>query len=240
MDATKTLADVDALAELITRACGPRSLSEFSRACGISPAQLSRVKSGICRPSKKLCFKMASEHYAKEMGLSSDEFLKAAGYNPDEIEGTKDFEQVASLQNETIALGIISKYLMERGGTYQLLPMGENREVDFAFLVSNDSTKVRWEFVTNFSQVRFDTSVRMSAYYYNLGRLLSFKPKVDVQYTVLMDDEALFDQVTTGVNQNQVLANVSVALIDFSKMMIRKEVIWGRNSEYLKLSAYKN
>ncbi len=60
---------------------------------------------------------MASEHYTKEMGLSSDEFLKAAGYNPDEIEGTKDFEQVVSLQNETIALGIISKYLMERGGT---------------------------------------------------------------------------------------------------------------------------
>ena len=93
-------------------------------------------------------------------------------------------------------------------------------------------------FVTNFSQVRFDTTVRMSAYYYNLGRLLSFKPKVDVQYTVLMDDEALFDQVITGVNQNQVLANVSVALIDFSKMKIRKEVTWGRNSECLKLSAY--
>ena len=53
-----------------------------------------------------------------------------------------------------------------------------------------------------------------------------------------MDDEALFDQVITGVNQNQVLANVSVALIDFSKMKIRKEVTWGRNSECLKLSAY--
>lgn len=240
MDATNTLADVDALAELITRACGPRSLSEYGRACGISPAQLSRVKSGICRPSKKLCFKMASEHYAKAMGLSSDEFLKVAGYNPDEIEGTKDFEQVASLQKETIALGIISKYLMERGGTYQLLPMDETKEVDFAFLVSQYSTKVRWEFVANFSQVRFDTAVRKNAYYYNLGRLLSFKPQVDVQYTVLMDDEALFDQVTTGVNHNQVLANVSVALIDFSKMMIRKEVMWGQDSECMKLSAYLN
>ena len=93
--------------------------------------------------------------------------------------------------------------------------------------------------MTNFSQVRFDTAVRMSAYYYNLGRLLSFKPKEDVQYTVLMDDEALFDQVKTGVNQNQVLANVSVALIDFSKMKIRKEVTWGQNSECLKLSALK-
>lgn len=75
-----------------------------------------------------------------------------------------------------------------------MLPMGENREVDFAFLVSNDSTKVRWEFMTNFSQVRFD--------------------------------------------KNQVLANVSVALIDFSNMKIRKEITWGRNSECLKLSAY--
>lgn len=240
MSATKTSVNVEALAELITRACGPRSLSEYSRACGISPAQLSRVKSGVCRPSKKLCFKMASEHYAKEMGLSSYKFLKAAGYNPDEIEGTRDFEQVASLQNETIALGIISKYLLEKGGTYQLLPLGEDREVDFAFLISNNSTKVRWKFVTNFSQVRIDTAVRMSAYYYNLGRLLSFKPEVDVQYTVLMDDEALFDQVRLGVNQNQVLANVSVALIDFSKIMIKKEVTWGQNSESLKLLTDKN
>ncbi len=69
MDATKNLADVDALAELITRACGPRSLSEFSRACGISAAQLSRVKSGICRPSKKIMFQDGIRALYKRDGL---------------------------------------------------------------------------------------------------------------------------------------------------------------------------
>ena len=146
MSATETTANSE-LAELITRACGPRSLSEYSRECGISAAHLSRVKSGICKPTKKLCLKMASEAYTKQIGLSSDEFLRAAGYSDDEVESTKEYENVARQHGETIALGIVSQRLMRRGDTYQLLPMGENKDVDFAFLISKGNTNMPFYFL---------------------------------------------------------------------------------------------
>lgn len=231
-----TVVNENKLAELITKACGPRSLSEYSRACGISPAHLSRVKSGICRPSKKMCFKLASERYAKEIGLSSQEFLIAAGYNGDEIESTKEFEAVAFQQSDVITLGIVSKRLMLRGCTYQLLSLGENKEVDFAFLISQDGTKVRWEFVLNFSYQTSDYVVRRNAYYYNLGRILSFQPIQNTQYTLILNDEVLYDELVQEINRDMVLANVSVALIDFEAMEIKKEVILGRGGRNMKLS----
>lgn len=228
--------NVNKLAELISKACGPRSLSEYSRACGISPAHLSRIKSGICRPSKKMCLKLASECYAKEMGLSSQEFLIAAGYNIDEIESTKEFETVASQQSDVITLGIISKRLMSSGCTYQLLPLGENKEVDFAFLISQNGTKVRWEFILSFSYQIPDYVVRRNAYYYNLGRILSFQPHHNTQYTIILNEEALYDELVQEINRDLILANVSIALIDFEAMEIKKEVVLDRDSWETRLS----
>lgn len=230
MSATETTANSE-LAELITRACGPRSLSEYSRECGISAAHLSRVKSGICKPTKKLCLKMASEAYTKQLGLSSDEFLRAAGYSDDEVESTKEYENVAKQHNETIALGIVSQRLMRKGYTYQLLPMGENREVDFAFLVSKENTNIRWEFVVSFSCGNSDGNISMNAYYYNLGRLMSFVPAEEVQYTLLLNDVALYEKMVQSVNPEIVSANVSIALVDNNSMAIKRETIMGRGSE---------
>lgn len=226
----------NAFAELITRACGPRSLSEYGRACGISPAHLSRIKSGICRPSKKMCLKMASEHYAKEIGLSSEDFLRAAGYDDGVIENAVEFDFVVEQQQETIALGVISKYLMYMGVTYQLLPMGDSRGRDFAFLVSKDNnTKVRWEFVLNFSYDVGTNARRMEAYYYNLGRIFSFQNKKDSQYTMVLNDDEMYERLMGGVDPNIVSADVTIALIDFEIMQIKKETSLGRGGSKFKL-----
>lgn len=238
MSATETTANSE-LAELITRACGPRSLSEYSRECGISAAHLSRVKSGICKPTKKLCLKMASEAYTKQLGLSSDEFLRAAGYSDDEVESTKEYESVARQHGETIALGIVSHRLMKKGCTYQLLPLGENKEVDFAFLISKGNTNIRWEFVVSFSYGDSDGNISMNAYYYNLGRLMSFVPTEEVQYTLLLNDKDLFEKIVQSVNPEIVSANASIALIDNNSMTIERETVMGRGSkEELSLIAF--
>lgn len=229
LSATKTIAN-SVLAELITRACGPRSLSEYSRECGISAAHLSRVKSGICKPTKKLCLKMASETYTKQIGLSSDEFLRAAGYSDDEVESTKEYENVARQHSETIALGIVSQRLMRKESSFQLLPMGEDKEVDFAFLVSKENTNIRWEFVVSYSYGDSDGNISMNAYYYNLGRIMSFVPAEDVQYTLLVNDVALYEKMVQGVNSDIVAAKVSIVLIDNDSMTIKRETILGRGS----------
>lgn len=224
------------LYELITKACGPRSLSEFAKSCGISPAHVCRIKNGM-RPTKKMIMRMLSDAYVKEIGMTYEEFYKAAGIDDkSEIESAQRFEKVVSKQNDTKALGAIAKKLMESQYRYQLLPVGDNMDVDFAFMVVNGRKKTKWNFVLNQEALFSVDNKSVNAVFYNLGRLLSFPPLRHEQYTMVFQDEEAYDKLIKLVNPEQVLAKVSVVLLDSEQMSIEKEAFFGPDRIEISLS----
>ena len=227
----------EATRKLIAEACGPRSLSEFAKACGISPAHICRIKNGKAKPTKKMCIKMANEFYVRELGITCSDFFVAAGINETmDIEIAQKYENVVSKQNETRVLGTITKKLMESRYTYQLLPVSDDQDVNFAFLVVNGRKKTRWNFVLNQEYLECGNCRSINASYYNLGRLLSFSPSVDEQHTIICENEEAYDQLVKMVNPDQVLAKVSVVLLDNEQMSIKKEAMFGPEKISMSLS----
>lgn len=83
-----------AMEKLIRQACGARRITEYTRTCGISPMHVSRLKSGISKPSKKMWVKLSSDSYVKQLGISSEDFMKVAGYtDEEEIDCINTFEK---------------------------------------------------------------------------------------------------------------------------------------------------
>ncbi len=229
-------AQKELLYELISKACGPRSLSEFAKSCGISPAHVCRIKNGM-RPTKKMIMRMLSDAYVKEIGMTCEEFYKAAGIDDKaEIESAQRFEKVVSKQNDTKALGTIAKKLMESQYRYQLLPVGDNVDVDFAFMVVNGRKKTKWNFVLNQEDLISVDNRSVNAVFHNLGRLLSFPSSRDEQYTMVFQNEDAYDQLIKLVNPEQVLAKVSVVLLDSEQMRIEKEAFFGPDRIEVSLS----
>lgn len=228
METIKSRNAENILEDLIDRACGPRSLSAYGRACGISAAHLSRIRRGICRPTPKMCVKMAEEHYAKELGLSSAEFLRAAGYDGKVVHNTKEYVGVAEQKKETVALGLISKCFLENRLCYQFMPDNGSGigDSDFSFLVTVDEYKLTWKFIMYLSA---DAGMEGNVFYYLIGRIFTLKAQPDTRYTVLVENEGLFNRIVEEVNPDILQVDMTIALINTSVMEISKEKILGGN-----------
>jgi len=224
------------LYKLITKACGPRSLSEFAKSCGISPAHVCRIKNGM-KPTKKIIMRMLSDAYVKDIGMTYEEFYIAAGIDDKaEVEEAQRFEKVVSKQRNTKALGMVAKKLMGSDLKYQLLSMNDNHDVDFAFMIIQGRKKTKWNFVMNYENLNSCDNRSVNAIYYNLGRLLSFPYAKDEQYTMLFDSESEYERMIKLVNNEQVLAKLSVVLLDDENMQIKKEAFFGPEKIEMSLS----
>ena len=227
---------------LIDKARGQRSLSEYGRACGISAAHISRICSGICRPTRKICYKLAEE--SAKRGISEKQFLNAAGYSnetetEDSLFGSAfSFVHFPKELEETVYVGIIAKALGENGCTYQLLPKAEQSigeavqsTLDFSFAVEQDETVARWNFYGE--AVGTLSSVQQDAYYYYVGRLMSCRQNDREKHTLLLRDIEMFRRIKECLGEGTARTDLSVALVDFPSMKITDEIVLGSDGRSL-------
>ena len=227
--------DMNAMEVLITKACGNRSITAYAKSCGISPMHVSRLKSGICRPSRTMCVKLGSDSYARQMGITPTVFMKAAGYC-DENE-TEDTNHTGGIEGicDTIALGLVSKALMSKGTTFQIVPCRDKPDVDFAFEVKDGTTILcMCDKVLNRYPRGMD---KRTLYYYLIGRLFTLIPDDSIQYMMLLDDEKMFDYLVVVGNMKDrgLRARISLILVDYSQVVIRKEAFLRAGESFLSL-----
>ena len=230
---------VQEMNELINLACGPRSITEFANSCGISRAHIFRMKKGVT-PSRKLCKRIAEDSYVKQLGLTCADIYKIAGYtaSDDLNEAQRHEELVSDKSNETLDLGIITKKLMESSFTYQLLPVGDSQDVNFAFMVKKGRKKNTWNFVVLSDKLTDANSQRcVNAFYYNYGRMLSLTPLDQEQYTLILHDEEAYNQLSNAAESAPIKGRISLILIDDDRMKIMKEADVGPERVFFTLSA---
>jgi len=228
--------------DLIEQARGERSISEYSRACGMSATHLSRIYTGTCRPTRKLCEKLAQGSLDKD--ITEKHFLDAAGYKNEELDNlplSKRLFTVSARVEQTLILGVITRAFSECEYEFQLIFEFEkesdenNFEKDFGFKVKKDNVQIEWNFVRDARGLLGSTSVRMDAYYYYLGRLLSYEPQCNTQYTMLFSDNEMYERLKKGVDGKTIRASVSIALVDFETLEIIEEFLFGPDNGRLKL-----
>ena len=96
--------DNELIAELIMKAKGDRSLTEYAKACEVSTSTLSRiVNNKTTSPSTdKLIYRLA-EHAAPDSGVTFDDFVEAHGLAPILFNVTgEDDETVVNISTETV------------------------------------------------------------------------------------------------------------------------------------------
>lgn len=114
-----------AMESLITKACGARSMTQYAASCGISPMHISRIKTGKTTPSKTMCIKLSSDPYVKQIGLTCEDFMRAAGYMDEvEVQTTVQFDKLMNQSLDAIVMGILSKKLLSNGTAFKMLPLG--------------------------------------------------------------------------------------------------------------------
>ena len=236
MDAVMGASGRSKIYELINTAQGSRSLSEYSRSCGISAAQLSRVKNGLCTPSKRLCQRMANERYTQETGITSASFLKAAGYDENDAMVVQAYDANVAYREKVLVIGIVCRAFSDRGWKYQPLPSSFDNNCDFAFDVEEENkTRLRWEFCQRLSQKISGDSNHGEEYFYLYGRIVSLEKDDRMQLTIITADKALYEQLTTGINVKLVEANASIVLVDLTTMEIKKEAVFGQTGHRIKI-----
>lgn len=222
--------------KLLTKAMGPRSMTEYAKACGVSPMSISRVKAGLKEgtvPSKKMCLKLASDPYVKSIGLTSRDFLEAAGYvDEEEVDSIVSYEQALTQKMDMIAVGLISKKLMERQATYQIVSSALEHECDFEVRISDDKVTT-WSIILEENHVSTD-QVRRLSYYYYLGRLFTLLPEKGKQYSMILKDKELYESLLQQIDRDMVKANVSVAYFDPMQMQVLQEDHFGK-SDFISL-----
>jgi len=229
----KTMA-TNAMDELLTKAIGARSMTEYAKSCGVSPMHVSRIKSGTHKPSKKICLKLSSDPYVKSIGLTSRDFLEAAGYTDEnEIESAFTYEQTLAQQMDTIAYGLILKKLLASQRTYQIKSSNQYEDVDFEVHIT-DGDISSWQIVLDNSSRAKEEQARRVSFYYYLGRLLSFEADARKQYSMILSNDELYEELLKQVDKNMVKANVALAYFDAERMQILKESHYGEG-EYISL-----
>ena len=229
----KTAIAESAMEALIKKACGARSMTEFAKACAVSPMHISRIKSGMCKPSKKMCIKLGNEPYVKQIGLTTEDFMRAAGYEDDtEIRSTRSFEQLMINSLDTIALGLISKKLMSDGTAPQMIPFEDEPNVNFAFEVTGCSKKRLYICIMENKEAVHGNDQKFF-FFYSIGRLLTLKPEDGSQYVMIISDEAAFDELQNCPEIAAVRANATLVLFDPEQMAFKKEVLLGPDEDYI-------
>lgn len=230
---------VQEMDQLINLACGPRSIAEFADDCKISRAHLFRMKKGV-RPSRKLCKRIAEDKYVKQIGLTCEDIYKAAGYNDNaDIFEAQQHEELTSYKGyEKVDLGIVTHELMESKFMFQLLPVGEDQDVNFAFKVKKGRKNLQWKFI-ELKEKLLDAESRqcVNAFYHNFGRMLSLSPLDQEQYTLILHDEEAYNQLSKAADSAPTKGRISIVLIDYDKMIIKKEIDVGFERVFFHLTA---
>ena len=231
----------EGMSDLLARACGSRSITEFANSCGISRAHLFRMRKGVT-PSRKLCKRISEDKYVQQLGITCEYIYKVAGYTSSEDlkDAQQHEEQIVSKSGvDTIDLGIVTKILMKSNLSHQLLPVDQNQDVDFAFEVKKGRNRKKWKFIVLHDSLSDTYSRRqVNAFYYNYGRILSLVPSVQEQYTLILHNENAYEKLLSSINRNSLTGHISVVLVDFDLMVISKEADLGPDRLYFTLSEY--
>lgn len=225
----------NAMENLIIKACGARSMTEYAKACGVSPMHISRIRSGICKPSKKMCIKLGSEPYVRRIGLTTKDFLKAAGYDDNaEIESVQKYENDTNSRINTVVIGSISKSLLDQGFSCQLSSLEDTSDVDFKIKIFGSNIDLLYVCMM-VQEKTADLSHDRFFYYYMIGRLSTLPPREDIQYVMIMSDATVFDQLQKGIENAVVRANVTLVLLNPKQVIFSKEVHFGPSKNYISL-----
>ena len=155
----------------------------------------------------------------------------------DILEARQHEELISEKGNETLDIGIVTKVLMGSKSSKQLLPVREDQNVDFAFLVQKGRKKITWNFVVALDEIQNAVSKhRVNAYFYNLGRIVSVIPSDKEQYTMIVHSERDFLQMSKVAELNLVKGRVSVALINIAQKSVMKEASIGPDRAFYSLS----
>lgn len=91
-----------------------------------------------------------------------------------------------------------------------------------------------WQIVLDNSSLAKKEQARRVSFYYYLGRLLSFEADARKQYSMILSNDELYEELLKQVDKNMVKANVALAYFDAERMQILKESHYGE-SEYISL-----
>ena len=224
-----------AMESLITKACGARSMTQYAASCGISPMHISRIKTGKSIPSKTMCIKLSSDPYVKQLGLCCEDFMKAAGYMDEvEVETTVKYDMLMNQSLDAIFMGVLSKKLLGTGVAFKMLPFGDRPDVDFGIEVYDEKGTTEWGICLSVQgQLDCPDAGRIS-HYYLMGRLFTFEPAANQQYSLVITDESLFKKIEQSAVISTISANVTIVLLDLKQMTITKEVHIGPSDiEYI-------
>lgn len=226
-----------AMESLITKACGARSMTQYAASCGVSPMHISRIKTGKSIPSKTMCIKLSSDPYVKQIGLTCEDFMKAAGYMDEvEVETTVQYDMLMNQSLDAIFMGVLSKKLLGTGTAFKMLPFGNRPDVDFGIEVYDEKGTMEWDICLSVQgQLASPDAGRISLYYL-MGRLFTFEPAANRQYSLVITDDNLFQRIEHSAVSSTISANVTIILLDLKQMTITKEVHFGpSDSKYISL-----
>lgn len=225
------------LNELIVKAIGTRSMTEYAKACDVSAMSVSRIKSGFCTPSKKMCMRLASDPYVKQQGLSASHFLKAAGYDGEYVGvECEEGEKKKRIQNiGAMIIGVISQLLLTKSKEFQVIQCDSDASASFSVRIGKNNASINWTIMPCLFWGTDNLDWHQNAFFYLLGRAVSFEPEDGKQYSLILTDESVFNAFERYTNPEMVRANVTVALFDFEGMFFLKEVHLGPGDNYVSL-----
>jgi hypothetical protein len=181
-----------------------------------------------------MCIKLSNEPYVKQIGLTVEDFMRAAGYKDEvEIESIKSYDQMITNAMDTIVIGLITKTLMGSDITSHFVSSKNRPDVDLVFEILKGG-EVRNLYVC--IPIQKDTVKGVDdrfIYYYLMGRLFTLKQEKDAQYVMIMSDETMFERLKKFANIADIRANASVILMDLDQMLFTKEIHLGAEENYI-------
>jgi len=214
--------NIEKFSNLLERAKGGRSQSEFAKDCGISPAYLNRYinrkveKAPIPTTIKKIAAVAANN-------ISYKELLEAAGYDPEK------YLDIAIISNSNpsdrhlllskIAYTTILNSLSNIDYPWRLYKTPEKHVFDFSIIIDNDDIN-KWYFSPHFSTNPEATLNRAARYYSNI---LYSGADSKSKYSFVTNSESLLEYL---YNNPPHILNLLVSVILFNEkdLSIIKEV----------------
>ena len=117
-------ANREQLVELLVQIQGNRSLREYARAAGVSPAALSQIIHGVYTPSRETLLRLSSPSANPNGEVTLSDLLKSAGY-PEHDDGyrSKRAEKRAAnyRQMELAVYGIVYRAFVGSGMSFEII-----------------------------------------------------------------------------------------------------------------------
>lgn len=153
-----------------------------------------------------------------------------------EVETTVKYDMLMNQSLDAIFMGVLSKKLLGTGVAFKMLPFGDRPDVDFGIEVYDEKGTTEWGICLSVQgQLDCPDAGRIS-HYYLMGRLFTFEPAANQQYSLVITDESLFKKIEQSAVISTISANVTIVLLDLKQMTITKEVHIGPSDiEYISL-----